>query len=490
MGGICCAVVAPTTERALEAAARAREAGADLVEFRLDAMERFDLAALLAGSPLPAVVTFRRADQGGLRETPETERIGHLEEAGRLGAKYIDIELDSRLPERGRAKLIVSHHDFSGVPADLAAIWRRIEASDADVVKLAVTPHDPVECIPLYEALRASGKPAVAVAMGEAGFASRLLALKLGAVFSFASIETGAESAPGQATVHAMQDVYRARAIGPNTRVYGVIGDPVAHSASPAMQNAALAGAGLDAVYVPWRVTGDPAAFVRAQRAAGLLDGLSVTIPHKEGVRAALDRTDALAGRVGAVNTVAVEDGSLAGFNTDVPAALGAIRSALAGGEDLAGKRALVLGAGGVARAIALALVDAGARVSIANRTHARARRLAAELESEAVPLAGAGSLEYDVLANATSVGMHPDADRTPLDAAELRPGAVVFDAVYNPIETRLLREARAAGCRVADGLVMLVEQGALQFERWTGREANRGAMRAAARGAVELAGA
>jgi len=322
---------------------------------------------------------------------------------------------------------------------------------------------------------------------------SRVLGPKFGAFLVFASLEAGREAAPGQVPVRDLLDLYRFRTVGPATRVYGVIANPVAHSMSPAIHNAAFAQCGLDAVYLPFRVD-DPADFIPAYKELPM-DGYSVTIPHKQAVIPLLDEVEPLARRIGAVNTIVMRDGRLCGSNTDWSAAVKAIESGLQGGtgvppvahrpeacatgEDvLAGKTVLLLGAGGASRAIAFGLAERGCRVVIANRTHERAEKLAADVGCEAVPLNEVGSVAYHVLVNGTSLGMHPKVDATPLDASLLRPGALVFDSVYNPLETRLLREARAAGCRTVDGLEMFVNQAVQQFELWTALPAPRAVMR------------
>jgi len=209
------------------------------------------------------------------------------------------------------------------------------------------------------------------------------------------------------------------------------------------------------------------------------MDGYSVTIPHKEAVIPLLDEIEPLARRIGAVNTIVTRDGRLCGSNTDWSAAVKAIEDALPAGESLRGRRVLLVGAGGAARAIAFGLIERGCRVTIANRTKERGVRLAADVGCTCVDLAAAGSVPYDVLVNGTSVGMHPNVDATPLAQGLLRPGALVFDSVYNPLQTRLLREARGAGCRTVDGLAMFVNQAAQQFELWTGAPAPRELMRA-----------
>lgn len=267
------------------------------------------------------------------------------------------------------------------------------------------------------------------------------------------------------------------RAITAATRVVGVIGDPVAHSRSPAIHNAAFDALGLDWVYVAFPVArGGGAAAVRAVRALGLA-GLNVTMPHKADAATACDDLTPVAAALGAVNTVVVDqDGALIGHSTDGP---GFLRSLGDEGVDVSGRRCLVVGAGGAARAIAHALGDAGAGVTVAARRQDQARSAAALVRGgTAIPVEDVAVEGFDVVVNATPLGMHDEAP--PFDPARLRSGQFVYDTVY-PAETPLLAEARARGARVAGGLGMLVHQGALAFELWTGSAPPLDVMRAAA---------
>jgi 3-dehydroquinate dehydratase/shikimate dehydrogenase len=481
--------------------AQARAEGADLVECRLDYLDRPDPPAvqtLLAGRPLPVIVTCRPARQGGRFAGEESRRLALLSEAARLGAEYVDLELDA-LPAgadlvglvRGgdsRTQVILSHHDLAGRPADLDEIVSRLEASGADVVKVAFAASGPEDALAALAVLRRCTKPAIALAMGECGAASRILAGKFGAFGTFAALEEGAESAPGQLTLQEMKRLYRWQAIGPGTRVYGVIGCPVAHSVSPAVHNAAFAAAGVDAVYVPLRI--EPGAenfnrFLDALVNAPWADfgGLSVTIPHKENAlaRVGAGAVDELSRRIGAINTIRLEaSGGLRGWNTDYAAAINALCSAMnIAREDLAARKVAVVGAGGAARAVVAALAHYRAEVAIHNRTASRAQRLAEEFGCSAAGLEELGRTSAQVLVNCTSVGMHPEVEQSPLE--RIPPAVkVVFDTVYNPAQTRLLRLAAAAGCRCVSGVEMFVNQAVAQFEIWTGRPAPREVMRQA----------
>jgi len=254
--------------------------------------------------------------------------------------------------------------------------------------------------------------------------------------------------------------------IDARTRLYAVIGDPVAHSLSPAMHNAAFGHTGYNGVYTAFRVTDLPGA-IAGMRALGI-HGLSVTIPHKVAIMDLLDEIDPLARRIGAVNTIANDSGRLFGFNSDSPGAMAALLEK----TPVAHRRAAVIGAGGAARALAHGIREHGGRLTVVNRSLEKGQRLAEELESDFCPLADFSGVGFDILVNTTPVGMIPQTDRMPVGYACLRPGMTVMDIVYNPLETKLLKSAREAGCAVVDGVAMFVHQGACQFEHWTGMKA------------------
>ncbi|MEA3367609.1 MAG: shikimate dehydrogenase, partial [Planctomycetota bacterium] len=370
-------------------------------------------------------------------------------------------------PER----VIASYHNFHETPDDLPAIHRRLAESGAGTVKVAVTAGHILDTVPVLRLLRDARVPTIALSMGERGLLTRILAPKYGAPLTYAADDRGPEAAPGQVTLGLMRDLYRADRIGPATAVYGVVADPVAHSVSPQIHNAAFAEIACDAVYLPLWVEGNPADFVRAMKPFDF-SGYSVTIPHKQAVMPAADEIEPVARRIGAVNTLLRRpDGSLFATNTDWTAGLAAIEAVVGKGW-LRGKRALQLGAGGVGRAMAFGLAERGARLTLTDVDAGRAEALARELGAETCPADAACDLPCDVLLNCTPVGMHPKTDASPVPPEALREGLVVYDAVYNPAETRLLREARQAGCRTVAGLDHFVRQAVEQFELWTGRPA------------------
>jgi len=278
--------------------------------------------------------------------------------------------------------------------------------------------------------------------------------------------------------------------VSSETGVCGLIGDPVAHSVSPAMHNAAFISLGLNYIYLPFRVAREHLAAAIGGMRAFNIRGLNVTLPHKVAVIPLLDGLDPLARKIGAVNTIVNDNGYLKGYNTD---AGGFIEALAQGGFQPQGKKVVVLGAGGASRAISFALAESGADIAILNRQQEMdwAGALAVDVsrlcgrEVKALEL-NDGNLKAvlagaDLLVNATSVGMSPGVDKTPVPKGLLKKGLVVFDAVYNPLNTRLLAEAEAIGAKTIGGLDMLVGQGALAFELWTGVKPPAAVMKAAA---------
>ena len=486
-----CPLTAATLEGMRSAMAQAAANGADMVEIRLDFLDppptAPQTADLVAHCPLPTIVTYRTAAQGGRYRGEESPRLAALQAAADAGAAFIDVESDVPPANWPRGRIIVSQHDFARRPGDLPDILARMDASEAAVNKIAFAAAGPEDALAALEGIRACHKPTLAIAMGEPGVASRILAKKFNAFGTFASLDRGSASAPGQPTLQEMRSLYRWDSIGPGTQVFGVIGCPVGHSVSPAIHNAAFAALGLDAVYVPLRI--EPGAdpfnrFMDALVADPWLDarGLSVTIPHKENALAYVggENCDELARRIGAINTITIGPGGrLRGDNTDYAAAIDALAAAMGiARHGLAGRGVAILGAGGAARAIVAALAHYGAQTTIYNRTAARGETLASEFSCRAAAMDDAASSNAEIVINCTPVGMHPKTDACPLPS--IPPSArVVFDTIYNPLETLLLRLARRQGCITVSGLDMFVNQAVAQFEAWTKTPAPRDVMRA-----------
>ncbi len=467
---LCLTVAAPTTAELRRQ--RDEAAGADLIELRLDTVADPDVAGALAGRRRPVIVTCRPTWEGGRFAGSEDERRRLLREALTLGAEYVDVEwragFDDLILQGGR-RVVVSLHDFAGVPRDLADQARAMRRTGAGIVKMAVRTERLSDCLPLLDIGQESRGDAVLIGMGEPGIATRVLAARFGSRWTYA----GEQAQVGQLALGVLRDLYRFSRLTDTSDVYGLVGSPVSHSVSPAMHNAAFRAAGIDAVYLPLRAA-DADDFLTFAHALGV-KGASVTIPFKVALFDRVDECDPVARRIGAINTVRVIDHRWVGGNTDAAAFLPPLRQRL----PLAGARVAVLGAGGAARAVAIALASSGAAITV----HARNRRQAEDVAMTVSGRAGALPPEpgsWDVLVNCTPVGMHPHVEETPLRADQLT-GRCVYDLVYNPPMTRLLREAAQAGCQTIGGLEMLVGQAQEQFEWWTGTRPPAGVMREAA---------
>lgn len=456
----------------------AKSAGATMVELRLDLCAQMgaDCAALVAGISsllLPVMATNRSKDEGGKWSGSDSDRLQLLLDADAAGAVFIDVELAhiSALAARPtQAKLILSYHDFNGMGANLNTIVTHMYAAGADIAKIAVTATDAGDLSTiemLYHDF--SEHELVAIAMGEEGLPSRLLAGAWGAAFTFATVNDQS-SAPGQPTVEDLVDMYNIQFQGPETRIFGVIGEPISHSLSPLIHNSGFQALKIDAVYVPFLVH-DPKDFW--QRCGNWIDGLSITIPHKHELADELNEIEDIALPIGAINTIYRNVDGTVGANTDACAALYCIQECTG---TLEGLRCMILGAGGVSRGMAYALHQAGAIVCIANRTLERAQQLADEIGCQHVTLDDASNVRFDVLINGTSVGMNSDISPWPKEC--LTDQHVVFDTVYTPLETKLLQDAQHAGCTCICGLSMFLRQAYEQFERWTNTPAPEGAMR------------
>jgi 3-dehydroquinate dehydratase/shikimate dehydrogenase len=467
------------------------EQGVKLVELRLDYISRsVNLKRLLTDRPCPTIATCRRESDGGMWQGSQDARLMLLRSAIVEGVEYVDLEEDvaGSVPRYGKTKRLVSYHNFRETPQDLAEIHARLAALDPDIVKIATMAHSPHDNLRMLQLMQQSSIPTIGICMGDIGTPSRILAGKFGAPFTFATFHHERALAPGQLSYAQMVEVYNYDHIGPDTEVFAVIADPIAHSLSPVVHNAALQHLGLNKVYVPFRVPReDLDEFLADCRDLGI-KALSVTIPHKEAVIRHLTKVDGAVRGIGAANTVIFENEEAIGYNTDFRAALESLEAAA--GEDVGDKQithktALVLGAGGVSKAIAFGLKRRGANVLIASRNLERAQDLAKRLDCRVVEWANRHGVTADVLVNGTPVGMHPNVDETPFERRHLRPSTIVFDTVYNPEQTLLLKEARQQGCTVVSGLEMFVRQAALQFKLFTGQEAPLEVMREALRRAI-----
>lgn len=463
--------------------------GAELVEYRLDWLGRQpDVTRLLKDRPTPIVATCRKREDRGRWSGSEDNRLKVLREAIVGEVEYVDLELEiaKGIPRYGKTKRIISYHNFDETPADLDAIHKKLLACDPDIVKIVTMANWPSDNARMLELVKKSSVPTVGFCMGELGVVSRLLCGKFGSPFSYATFSRERELAPGQISFDEMKKLYRYDDINAETQVFAVAGDPIAHSHSPLIHNAAFRSLGLNAAYVPLRVPKHM--FPQTVRDLERIDirGYSVTIPHKESVLEIASEKDEMAVAIGAANTLYRDDaGAWAATNTDFDAAMSTLMEAVRQRDPnatLNGKRVLMLGAGGVARAIGLGCVREGAVLSIASRTKERALELAKTLDATPIRWEKRGAGHIDILINCTPIGMHPDVEDTPISVNWLQEHMVVFDTIYNPENTLLLKEARARQCVTVSGLEMFVRQAAAQFEKFTGKPAPIDVMRTALR--------
>jgi 3-dehydroquinate dehydratase/shikimate dehydrogenase len=468
---ICAVIRSESDDEALAEMREARRQGADLCELRADYLKDPDLEKLLREKPLPVLFTVRPTWEGGAFDGDESMRLGLLEDACLYGADYVDVEFRAYKDfNRRQAKLIVSFHDFEKTPQDLERTASKMKELEPFLVKVACQARGTADLLALARLQSAFPAPLAVVAMGEFGEPLRILYHRLGGWLTYAALRSGAETAAGQLTVEELVRIYQAKSIDHETAVYGVIGNPVAHSRGPILFNDVFKHLGMNARYVKFKV--DDPSLLRGLVETFEIRGLSVTIPHKQAVMDALDERDEIARGIGAANTVNIRQGRLAGSNTDILAAMEALKEAAVRkwSHGVYGMRALVLGAGGVSRAIAWGLKREAARVTLANRTFERGKALAEELGVECVRWENLADVRAQIAVNGTTVGMAPAVDASPVPPGFWKPDMVAMDTVYTPRLTRYLKEARAAGAETVDGVDMFLRQANHQFRIWTGR--------------------
>ena len=478
-GPTICVVIGRTRHKMMQIEIQeAGKRGAPMIELRLDFLAKApDFKRLLAKKPCPMVATVRRPVDGGRWSGSEEERLMLLRQAIVAGFDWVDLEIDiiESVPRFQDVRRIVSYHNMREVPADLEQIHQKMCELDADVVKLAVTAHQPADNIRVLDLVRKASKPTVAFCMGDLGLPSRVLSGQAGSPFTYAAFNKERGIAPGLPSFEELRKIYRYESIDVTTAVYGVIGDPVAHSLSPVIHNRAFKQLGINAVYLPFRVPrGDLPGFLKSFESLPV-QGYSVTIPHKEVAATLPGQKDQIVALTQAANTLLPAEHGWRSFNTDAPAAVESLRAHLPantegyrGGLDT--RSVLILGAGGVARAVAHGLRREGAVLAIANRTLERAQKLAEEVGCRAIDWGARHNVLFDTLINCTSVGMYPNMDESPVHNSVLKPGILVFETIYTPETTLLVKEARMRGCQVLTGVDMFVRQAAAQFKLFTDR--------------------
>jgi 3-dehydroquinate dehydratase/shikimate dehydrogenase len=484
---ICVALGFSTIAELSRAAEREYKDGNNFLEFRLDYLPdpanavEFVCKFHARYPEVHLVATCRHKQAHGRYSGSIEQQVALLQAVAGSGAGFLDIEIESA--ERLKSKIvelreialvIVSFHDFQKTPA-LETVLRRLKRIAADAYKIASTANKPSDNLRMIQFLRAHrDEPLIAFAMSEIGLPTRVLGPSLGSLYTYAAPLNAEGTAPGQIPAKCLRSLYRPEKLTKHSRVYGVIASPVAHSKSPVIHNRGFQSRRIDAVYLPFLVP--PNCLGEWMKlAAGLpVSGFSVTIPHKQRILRYLDMVDPLAKRIGAVNTVWRRAGKWRGANTDTDGVLRPLSRHLRP----ANASILIAGYGGAARAAAVALSDARAKLTITGRNLKSAQALARAVSGAAVTIKDAQRQSYDVLIHATPVGMHPGTNQCLFEGRA--PAKIVLDMVYNPRETALLKRAKQDGCIVIPGSEMLLEQALRQFEIWTGEPAPRSVMQAA----------
>ncbi|HKA20855.1 MAG TPA: shikimate dehydrogenase [Blastocatellia bacterium] len=491
-----CAVITEATVEAARAAISQAESCADLFELRLDYLRDFSFAdverlrPILENRSIPAIITCRAQSEGGQQHIEDSVRLRLLIEGARRYADYCDIEA-AYYQEAARlspdpSRLIVSYHDFTGTPGNLNPIYDRLTVLPAAVHKIVTQASSITDSLSIFALLAraaSQGRSFISMAMGEAGVITRILGPAFGSFLTYGTLATGKESAAGQPSCDELKSLYRVHQITQRTAITGIVGRPVAHSASPAMHNAAFAQLGLDFVYLPFEVDDIGEFFARlvspsTRELNWNLKGFSITIPHKTSALPLLDELNKTAQRIGAVNTVVLSSGRLYGHNTDVRGAMKPLEKI----TSLEGERCSVIGAGGAARAVVYGLLERRAEVKVFARNPEKAKRTMESFGVEVFSIESLVPTKARILINTTPVGLRGHSeDASPVRKEALKNCGIVYDLVYNPRQTKLMIDALEAGCQTLSGLDMLVAQAALQFELWTGQKAPIECMRKAA---------
>ncbi|HVW77111.1 MAG TPA: shikimate dehydrogenase [Alloacidobacterium sp.] len=481
IGKVCVAITGSTPAEMIERAEIVVREN-PFIEFRLDYLAKPLLALpklktfLSERSEVTAIATCRRVVGGGKFKGKIADELEVLQKAASSGFHMVDLELQTaeaikaagveKLRARGAA-LIISYHDFAATK-DLDGIFERIRPYEPEFIKIVSTAKNLADNVTMMHFLERTRDMAnlIGICMGDQGTISRVLGIRAGSVFTFASATPGEETGPGQIAARTLHDTFRIDQLDVSTKVYGVAGNPVRYSLSPLMLNTAFRRETVNAVFLALQTTkvSDLLTLVREVP----VHGLAVTMPLKEDILKHLEKTDPISEKIGACNTVVrAQDGKLYGFNTDVAAVVRPLERRLS----LKGAKILVLGAGGAARAAVFGLKEKGAEVFILNRTSEDGQRLARQAKAKTFKREQLAKTQFDVILNATPVGMHGVKPNHILEPKEIN-ARLVFDMVYNPIETPLLKMAREKSIPVITGVEMFVHQGARQFEIWTGKPA------------------
>jgi len=483
---------------------RLAEEGIKLVELRLDFLRREpDLHRLIPPRPTATIITARRKQDGGLWQETEEKRLMLLRSAIADEPEFVDLEVDiaDQIPPFGKTRRIISYHNFEAMPANLEGLHRDMSAKKPYFIKIAVTPRSFEEMYRFLNFVRHKNEEArklgeqgvrvIGICMGEMGKAARILAKRFSMPYTYATFSEDRVIAPGMLVYRDLLDLYHYEQLDKETAVFGIIGNPVGHSLSPLVHNRSFLDQDLNAVYVPFQIEdSDVVDFIRLAPEFGL-HGISVTIPHKVAVISQLSKMEPAVEKIGACNTVVFRQrGERVGYNTDYIAAITGIEIALGGNildeeSVLKSKKTLVLGSGGAGKALAYGLVQRGAMVTVTDVDAERAVELSKHLGCEYVKWEMRESIRMDIVANCTPLGMYPNVNETPYSKASLRSSMLVFDAVYNPEHTLLIKLAQEKECKVVTGVEMFVGQACYQFKLFTGGKASASKMRVLVKEAI-----
>jgi 3-dehydroquinate dehydratase/shikimate dehydrogenase len=480
---------------------RLAEDGVKLVELRLDFLRREpDLNRLVAPRPTATLLTVRRQQDGGLWKDTEAKRLTLLRTAIAAEPEFVDLEVDiaDQIPPFGKTRRIISYHNMETMPENFDALYNEMAQKQPYFIKIAAVPKTIDEMLRFLNFVKAKNDAAkqlggnpqtgggvrvIGICMGAMGKAARILAKKFSMPYTYAMFSEERIIAPGMLPYQELRDLYHYEELNQETTVYGIIGNPIGHSLSPLIHNHSFLEQKINAVYVPFQITGEnvPGLFRLAPELG--LQGLSVTIPHKVAVMDELTKMDPAVEKIGACNTVVFRQEERIGYNTDYMAAVSGIEHAFGGNmtDDtsvLKNKTALILGCGGVGKALAYGLKNRDVFVTLTDMNSENAVALAAHLGCERLNWEMRESLQPDILVNCTPLGMYPKTDETPYSKASLRSRMTVFDAVYNPEHTLLIKSAEEKGCRTVTGVEMFVGQACVQFKLFTGQKASAAVMR------------
>ncbi|MEJ7860636.1 MAG: shikimate dehydrogenase [Pyrinomonadaceae bacterium] len=491
-GKICISVCAETSEELIEQMMRAKLL-ADVIELRFDCLKKIEPEKIWSSIKLvrqtfdgKLLATFRSTEQGGKINLTFAERKEFWLDSGVSDfVDWADFELDFPGEDINQSsvkvfeKILKSFHDFKKIPPNSDEIYKQT-AVGSETLKIALQTDEIADTIAVWKILeraRSDNKEIVPIAMGEAGKWTRILGLAHGALMTYAALDEGSETAPGQISARDLIETYRVKELTEKTDVYGIVGHPVAHSLSPFMHNAAFRSQNIDAVYIPFEVKNLDEfikRFVKSETREVELNikGFSVTIPHKTAIIKHLDFIDETAEKIGAVNTVNIERGKLCGYNTDAEGFIEPLKNIYG---DLSGAKIALLGAGGAARACVYALVKQKANVQIFARNVEKAQSLADEFKvrGSRFKVQGESYEHFDIVVNTTPLGTKGVLEnQTPATAEQIQHINLIYDLVYNPFETQLIKEAKQAFVPTIGGMAMLVGQAMAQFKAWTGKDA------------------